>query len=135
MVEIKAVYNGDLHCNAVHQPSGSVIETDAPKDNMGKGEKFSPTDLLATALGTCVLTVMGIAARKINVDIKGTTATVQKEMQSVPVRRIAKLIVNVTVPMRLSEEHKEILAHAALNCPVHKSLHPEIHAPIEFSWG
>ena len=134
MVSVNIVYQGDLHCEAVH-PSGSVIETDAPKDNHGKGEKFSPTDLVAAALGTCILTVMGIAAKKLDVNIAGATAQVQKEMTTVPIRRIGRLAVKVHIPTRVSDEHKEILEYAALHCPVHKSLHSDIQSPVQFIWG
>ncbi len=80
MVEVQIEYQGELHCNAVHGPSGTELNTDAPKDNQGRGESFSPTDLVATALGTCMVSVMGIMARTLNIDIVGTTATVRKEM-------------------------------------------------------
>ena len=134
MVAINIVYQGKLHCQATHTPSGAILETDAPKDNNGKGECFSPTDLVATALGSCMLTVMGIAARTLNVDLTGATATVNKEMVVVPVRRISKLAVSLHFPMQISDENKKKLEHAALTCPVHKSLHPDIAMTIEFNW-
>lgn len=134
MVAISIVYEGKLHCKATHMPSGTILETDAPKDNNGKGESFSPTDLVATALGSCMLTVMGIASRTLNVDLTGTTVTVNKEMAVVPVRRIGKLTVTLNFPMQISEENKKKLEHAALACPVHKSLHPDVAMPIEFNW-
>jgi putative redox protein len=135
MVAIHLEYQGDLHCKAVHGPSGTVLTTDAPKDNQGRGESFSPTDLAATALGSCILTVMGIMARSLNVDIAGTTATVEKEMANAPVRMIHRLKVKIDVPHRVSEEHKQRLKKAAETCPVHKSLHPDVQMPIEFTWG
>jgi putative redox protein len=135
MVTIDIEYQGELHCEAVHQPSGTHLTTDAPKDNMGKGESFSPTDLVATALGTCMMTVMGIAARKLNVDLAGTRITVQKEMVATPTRRIGKLGVKINVPARLTDEQKQKLGEAALTCPVHKSLHPDVQLPVEFVWG
>lgn len=135
MVAIQFEYEGDLHCKAVHGPSGSVLSTDAPKDNQGRGESFSPTDLVATALGSCMLTVMGIMARTLNLDIKGTTATVEKEMTTQAPRRIASLSVKIHVPQPLNEETRQKFERAAHTCPVHKSLHPDIQAPIEFSWG
>lgn len=134
MVEVNIIYQGQLHCEATHEPSGAVIQTDAPRDNMGKGEGFSPTDLVATALGSCILTVMGISARKLDIDLSGVTVKVQKEMLSSPVRRIGKLATEVSFPMPVSEEHKKILEHAALTCPVHKSLNPEILMPINFNY-
>lgn len=135
MVAIQLEYQGDLHCKAVHGPSGTVLTTDAPKDNQGRGESFSPTDLVATALGSCMLTVMGILARTLQIDIAGTTATVEKEMAAAPVRRIQSLKVRIHVPHALSEDNKLKLERAAHTCPVHKSLHPDVDAPIEFTWG
>jgi len=134
MVTIEIQYQGDLRCEAVHQPSGIRLNTDAPKDNMGKGESFSPTDLVATALGTCMMTLMGIAARSLNVDLKGTRVTVQKEMVAVPMRRIGKLTVKIAVPTKLTDEQKQKLQQAALTCPVHQSLHPDVQQPVEFVW-
>jgi putative redox protein len=134
MVTIDIEYQGDLRNEAVHQPSGTRLKTDAPKDNFGKGESFSPTDLVATALGSCMLTLMGIAARSLNVDLKGTRVTVQKEMTPAP-RRIAKLAVKIIVPVKLTPEQKQKLEQAALTCPVHKSLHPDVQLPVEFVWA
>jgi putative redox protein len=135
MVAIQLEYQGDLHCKAVHGPSGTELGTDAPKDNQGKGESFSPTDLVATALGSCMLTVMGIMARTLSVDIAGTTATVEKEMTAAAPRRIASLAVKIHVPHSISAEDQQKLERAAHTCPVHKSLHPEVQSPIEFTWG
>src|SRR5580698_322592 len=109
MVEIDITYEGDLRCSAVHGPSGTTLRTDAPKDNMGKGESFSPSDLVATALGSCMMTIMGIAARSLNVDLKGTQVTVQKEMVTTPLRRIGKLSVKIKVPIKVTAEQKEKL--------------------------
>ena len=135
MVTIQIEYQGELHCKATHGPSGAELNTDAPKDNQGRGESFSPTDLVATALGTCMLTVMGIAARTLNVDVAGTTATVEKEMTAAPPRRIQRLTVRIHVPHAPSLADKEKLERAAHTCPVHKSLHPDVQIPIEFTWG
>lgn len=135
MVAIQFEYQGDLHCRAIHGPSGSELNTDAPKDNQGRGEGFSPTDLVATALGSCMLTVMGIAARTLNIDIAGATATVEKEMTAAPPRRIERLTVRIRVPQSISAENRQKLERAAHTCPVHKSLHPDIQTPIEFTWG
>jgi putative redox protein len=135
MVAIALEYEGDLHCRAVHGPSGTEISTDAPKDNQGRGESFSPTDLVATALGSCMLTVMGIMARSLDIDLKGATATVEKEMATAPVRRIQRLTVKIHVPHAISDENRLRLERAAHTCPVHKSLHPDIEAPITFTWG
>lgn len=135
MVPITVTYEGDLHCTAVHGPSGAALATDAPTDNHGKGESFSPTDLVATALGTCMLTVMGIAARTHQIDISGTTARVEKDMASGLPRRISKLDVHIHVPRDVSAEDQQRLEAAALTCPVHQSLHPDTLMPIRFSWG
>jgi putative redox protein len=135
MVSIKMKYEGDLHCSAVHGPSGTEIGTDAPKDNQGRGESFSPTDLVATALGTCILTTMGILARTLQIDISAATATVDKEMTSAPPRRIERLRVKIQMPAGISEENRVKLERAAHACPVHKSLHPDVELPISFTWG
>ena len=135
MVSIQLEYEGDLHCKAVHGPSGTVLSTDAPKDNQGRGESFSPTDLVATALGTCILTILGIQARTLNIDLIGTTATVEKEMTSTPPRMIQRLSVKIRVPHRVSPENQQKLERAAHTCPVHRSLHPDVEKPIDFIWG
>jgi putative redox protein len=135
VVAIQIEYQGELHCKAIHGPSGTELNTDAPKDNQGRGESFSPTDLVATALGTCMLTVMGIMARTLKIDISGTKATVEKEMTAATPRRIERLTVRIHVPHALSAEDQQKLERAAHTCPVHKSLHPDVQTPIEFSWG
>src|SRR5205085_5650193 len=104
MVEINVTYQGQLRTSATHGPSGNTLITDAPKDNMGKGEAFSPTDLVATALATCILTTMGIVAQRNNIDMAGATARVTKEMVTSPIRRIGRLAVTIRMPMRLSDE-------------------------------
>ena len=134
MVEISIKYLGDLRCEARHEPSGTVITTDAPVDNEGRGESFSPTDLAATSLGTCMLTIMGIAARKQGVDLGESTVKVLKEMTAQPPRRIAKLTVVFTIPLPASHEKREMLENAARNCPVHMSLHPEVVQEMRFDW-
>ena len=135
MAEIDITYEGDLSTRCVHTGSGSEIITDAPKDNQGLGRFFSPTDLVAAALGSCVLTLMGIAAKKLKVDIKGTTARVVKEMQSAPSRRIGLLKVEVRCPHAFSPEITEQLIRAGKGCPVHESLHPDTRQEFTFSWG
>lgn len=134
MVDINIVYQGELRCAAVHAPSGTQLLTDAPKDNHGKGESFSPTDLVATALGTCMLTIMGIAAKAMQVDLNGTKVLVKKEMVANPIRRIGTLAVTIDVPVSLNDEQKQKLIKAAMTCPVHESLHPDIQMPIEWRW-
>src|SRR2546423_717444 len=128
MVEITTTYQGQLRCVATHGPSGNTLTTDAPKDNMGKGEAFSPTDLVATALATCVLTTMGIVAQRHNLDMSGATARVTKEMVSTPLRRIGRLALTIRIPRKLAPEDQQRLENAAHTCPVHKSLHPDVDA-------
>jgi len=134
MVEISIKYLGDLRCEARHEPSGTVITTDAPVDNEGRGESFSPTDLAATSLGACMLTIMGIAARKQGVDLGNTQVKVLKEMTPKPPRRIAKLTVVFTIPLPASHEKRAMLEEAARSCPVHLSLHPGVEQEMRFDW-
>ncbi len=134
MVSISVVYEGDLHCQATHGPSGNLLTTDAPADNQGRGESFSPTDLVATAVGTCMVTIMGIAAEKRGWDITGTTVRVEKQMVADPKRRIAKLAVEIQVPQEFAPEEREVLERAAMTCPVHASLRPEVEIPVRFHW-
>jgi putative redox protein len=135
MVTITVAYEGELHCKAVHAPSKTALTTDAPLDNQGKGESFSPTDLVATALGSCILTIMGIKAQSLGLDIKGSTATVEKAMTAAPPRRIQTLAARVHVPHDIAVGDQKRLERAAGACPVHQSLHPDIDAPISFRWG
>lgn len=135
MVEIDIVYQGDLHCDATHGPSGAKVATDAPRDNEGRGESFSPTDLVATALGTCMVTIMGIYARRNGVDLSGTKVHVVKEMIQEPARRIGALKVRIAVPRKPDERHRKALEQAAKHCPVHQSLHPDVKIPVEFVWA
>ena len=135
MVQINIAYQGQLRCEATHGPSDTKLSTDAPKDNHGKGESFSPTDLVATALGACMLTIMGIVAQRHNISLDGATATVGKEMAASPARRIGRLSVDIHVPGKLDGEQRKLLENAAHTCPVHKSLHPDIEIPVTFHWG
>lgn len=135
MVKIQIAYEGDLRCRATHGPSGVQLSTDPPVDNQGRGESFSPTDLVATALGTCMSTLMGIAAKKHGWDIVGTRVTVVKGMVADPERRIGKLTVTIHVPGEHDERTRTVLERAALTCPVHKSLDPRIEIPVSFHWG
>jgi putative redox protein len=134
VVAITITYKGALHCEAVHGPSSTTLVTDAPADNGGKAESFSPTDLVATALGTCILTVMGLKANTLGITIDGATACVEKEMASAP-RRIGKLTTTIHVPGDLPEAVKRELEHAVHSCPVHHSLSETMDKPIEFVWG
>jgi putative redox protein len=108
------------------------LVTDAPVDNHGRGESFSPTDLVAAALGTCMMTVMGIVAERHSLSLDGMSVHVVKEMTTVPLRRIGRLVVRLTMPRGLSGDDRSRLENAARTCPVHKSLHPDIEVPVEF---
>jgi putative redox protein len=130
MVKISVSYQGDKHCSLIHEPSGSNIETDAPKDNQGKGEKFSPTDLMGASLASCILTTMAIVAERDGLSLVGGRAEVQKVMISDP-RRIGSLRTTVYLPETIPLNYRKKLENAAHHCPVHKSLHPDIDASIE----
>jgi putative redox protein len=133
-VSIDIVYEGSLHCSCVHGPSGTTIATDAPLDNGGNGEAFSPTDLVATALGSCILTIMGLYANRTGLNLEGTKMTVVKEMATRPIRRIGSLKITIAYPegIYLSDQHREKLAAAVESCPVKQSLHPDIEVTVEF---
>ena len=135
MVHLSSVYEGSLRCRATHAPSGTSLVTDAPVDNHGKGESFSPTDLVATALGACMMTIMGIVAERHGVNLVGMTAETVKEMTKEPPRRIASLRTRLTIPLSADHPQRAMLEQAAHTCPVHKSLHPDIDAAIEFVWA
>lgn len=134
MVKIEVVYEGGLRSAAKHMPSGRELLTDAPVDNHGKGESFSPTDLVATALGTCMVTIMGIVAERHAWDLKGTRVFVEKKMASEP-RRIGELEVVIKVPRNFEVGARERLERAALTCPVHKTLDGQVAMPVRFEWG
>ena len=134
MVTITVAYTGDLHCEAVHGPSATTLETDAPLDNGGRAESFSPTDLVATALGTCMLTVIGLKARALDVDIAGASATVEKEMTGPP-RRIGRLTATVRMPRDLPQDVRNQLEQAAVTCPVYQSLSEKAAKEVRFVWG
>ncbi|WP_338733272.1 OsmC family protein [Mangrovimonas cancribranchiae] len=129
----KVTYLGSLRTKNEHLKSGETYITDAPTDNNGKGEAFSPTDTVATGLANCMLTVMGIKARDLNVDISGTTAEVTKTMASNP-RRISRIDIVLTFPEVLNDNLKNILERTAVTCPVYYSLHPDIKKNISFNW-
>ena len=135
-VQITVNYQGDLQCNAIHGPSKQTITTDAPVDNGGKGSAFSPTDLVATALGGCMLTIMGIVAQRNGINIVGAKAEVVKDMIASPVRRIGKLTVIITLPhsLKLNTADQSKLENAALTCPVKQSLHPDVQLDIQFKY-
>jgi uncharacterized OsmC-like protein len=131
MVKMTAVYTGEKHCTAKHEPSQAVLETDAPKDNQGRCESFSPTDLVATALGTCILTTMAIVAERDGVDIKGAKMTVEKVMNANP-RTIGSLKTVIEMPSKLPDDYRKKMEHVANTCPVKRSLHPDVQVPVEF---
>lgn len=135
MVTIETVYQGTLRTQATHVQSGTEILTDAPVDNQGKGEAFSPTDLLAAALGSCMLTIMGIAAKQHHLNIDNTTCSITKIMAAELPRRIGEIVVSLKFPKsNYTEKDKKILEKAALTCPVYLSLHPDIKKTVSFGW-
>ncbi|GAB1451195.1 OsmC family protein [Draconibacterium sp.] len=134
MATVKTIYLGDLRTENEHLQSGNKIITDAPIDNQGKGEAFSPTDLLATALGNCIMTIMGIKARDNGIDIKGTEIEVTKIMASDP-RRVSEVIVEFTFPQKnYTDEEKRLVESVAGISPVPLSLHPDLKQTIKFNW-
>jgi putative redox protein len=136
MVEMSGVYIGEKRCELIHGPSKKMINTDAPRDNNGKGEAFSPTDLMGAALGSCILTTMAIVIEKNNLplDIKGARFSVTKEMQSDP-RRIKRLTVTVEMPVGIPEERRAFFERIASNCPVRLSLAQEVEVVEKFIWA
>ncbi len=130
------IYKGALRTEATHLQSNTIIETDAPTDNQGKGERFSPTDLLATSLGNCMLTIMGIKARDMQISLEGTKVDITKIMKTEP-RRVGGIKVDFHFPvtLKLNDKEKEILQKAALTCPVAKSIHPDIEQDVTFNWS
>lgn len=130
------IYKGALRTQATHLQSSTSIETDAPNDNQGMGERFSPTDLLATSLGSCMLTIMGIKARDMGVDLTDTKIDITKIMKADP-RRVGGIKVHFHFPENLQtdEKQKTILERAALTCPVAQSIHPDIELDVQFGWN
>ena len=135
MVKISIRYQGALRCEAVHGPSGQKLFTDAPVDNHGKGESFSPTDLVATALGSCMATIMGLVADRHRLDLRGMEIEVAKEMSADTPRRIARLATTIRIPLPADHPQRPQLENAALACPVKQSLPPDIALPVEFHWA
>ena len=135
MVKMTGTYQGGLRTKAVHTPSGATLVTDAPVDNDGKGEAFSPTDLLATSLATCILTTMGIVAERNGIDFSSASFEVEKEMTSIPPRRVAKLTLRLQLPASLSPENRTRLEAVAKSCPVHHSLHPDVITDVSFVYS
>lgn len=133
-VTFQTTYLGDLRTRVVHGPSGTVIETDAPVDNHGKGERFSPTDLIASSLASCMLTIMGIVAKRDGIRLEGTIATVEKHMTAELPRRIAKIVVGFTMATGIDPAQRQKLEKAAHTCPVALSLNPGIQQVVSFTW-
>ena len=133
MVKVFIEYRGDLHCSVTHGPSGATLQTDAPVDNQGKGEAFSPTDLVGAAMGSCMATIMGIFARQKGISLEGMRIEVTKEMTQSPPRKIARLATEIWMPAGLAPS--PALEQAALTCPVHHSLHPDVDKPVQFHWS
>lgn len=134
MVEVTARYEGGLRCAVSHGPSKAVVLTDAPVDNHGKGEAFSPTDLVAAALATCTLTIMGIYAERHGIELRGMTASTRKVMNVEGTRRIGSLATVISVPLPADHPHREPMERAAHACPVRRSLAAEVDVPVEFRW-
>ncbi len=134
MIEINVSYEGQLRTRAIHGPSKSELITDAPVDNHGKGESFSPTDLVATALASCMATVMGIVAERKQIDLQGMKVHVEKHMSTDAPRRIIALPVVIDMPLPNSHPDRALLEATALSCPVHQSLHPQIQKSVTFNW-
>ena len=134
MSRANIVYQNNLRTEAEHIASGEKIVTDAPVDNNGKGEAFSPTDLVATALGSCMITIMAISANKYDIDVSGTNASVKKIMGSDP-RRISEISIDINMNKNIEEKDRKRLERAALACPVHKSLHPDLEKKIRFIYS
>ena len=136
MVKSTGTYPGDYNCQLTHGPSGQVIETDAPKDNHGRGLAFSPTDLFCAALGSCMVTTMAIAAKnRLGFDIPGVKWEVTKEMSTDAPRRIVRIACQVWLPFSKSKDPEGVLERAALACPVKKSIAPEVETPVQFHWA
>ena len=134
MNKFEITYEGNLRTKAIHLESGSSIDTDAPKDNQGLGEKFSPTDLVCASLASCMLTIMGIAIQKYDIDLKGTTASVKKTMGQEP-RMISEIEIIINFPTSYDSKIKIILERSANNCPVHKGLSEKIEKNIKFIYN
>lgn len=134
-ISISVDYEGGLRCRATHGPSQTQIFTDAPVDNHGKGESFSPTDLVATALAACMATVIGIKAQQKGYDLPGMKVSVEKHMSADSPRRIVRLPITIEIPLPEDHVDRKVLEATALGCPVHHSVHPEIDKPVTFVWS
>lgn len=134
MVRMKATYLGAKRCKAEHENSKTTLDTDAPKDNQGRGESFSPTDLVATALGTCILTTIALTAERDGYNVSNSRMSVEKIMSPSP-RRIASLKTIIDLPQNIPAEYRGTIEAAGNNCPVMKSLHPDVSVPVEYRYS
>jgi putative redox protein len=132
MIEMQMIYQGELRTTAIHGPSGTELVADAPTDNHGRGESFSPTDLLATSLGTCMLMYIGLAANRHGWDVRGTRLNIKKEMVADPLRRIGRLTVEIFLNRTFDDKEMKILTNAVTTCPVKLSISDRIEVPIHF---
>lgn len=135
MVSQSMLYLGELRCRAVHGPSAVELVTDAPTDNQGRGESFSPTDLVITALAACKVTTMGIVAQRDNVRLDGTKVYAEKHMSTDTPRRIARIVIKIDFPPGIAPGYRQKLEHAARTCPVARSLHPDVVLDVTFSYA
>jgi putative redox protein len=135
MVPQSTLYLGELRCKAIHGPSSVELVTDAPTDNQGRGESFSPTDLVVTALATCKVTTMDLVARRDNVRLDGTKVYAEKHMSTDPPRRIARIVIKIDFPPGIAPDYRPKLEHTARTCPVAKSLHPDVELDVTFSYA
>jgi putative redox protein len=135
MVKIEVDYQGQLLTEVTHVPSGTKLGTDAPLDNGGNASSFSPTDLVGAALGSCMATIMGLFARRHDIPLEGTKIEVAKTMVQQPIRRIGELKVDIYLPVSADHPQRKGLEQAALSCPVHQSLHPDVQVPVTFHWS
>ncbi|TAG07878.1 MAG: OsmC family peroxiredoxin [Verrucomicrobia bacterium] len=135
MVHIDLSYQGKLHCQAVHGPSGAILETDAPVDNHGLGQSFSPTDLVATALAACMATVIGIIGQRKGIVLDGMKISARKIMSSEPPRRIKSIELDLSMPLSAEHPERALLENAAVGCPVHQSLHPDLEVVMHWQWN
>ena len=134
MVPFTIIYRGDLRCEATHGPSGTRIITDAPVDNHGKGEAFSPTDLLVTSLATCMATTMAIVAKRDALKFEGLTVAAEKHMSAAPPRKVSRAVLRFAMPAGVPQERRAVLERAAHTCPVGLSLHPDVKVEVSFTY-
>jgi putative redox protein len=134
MVEVEIAYEGQLRCSAVHMPSRVELNTDAPVDNQGRGESFSPTDLVATGLGSCMITIMGMVAQRDGIKLDGTRVRIEKHMTQTPPRRISKLVVQFDFAAGIPPNRRSVLERSTSGCPVVRSIHPDIDVQVSYHY-